>query len=76
LVRALIGCGIAAAATLATVAALGGALPLIRLAAPAGGIGPGDWRLWTVLAAITIAAGILAAASARTTVRRRLARLP
>ena len=37
LVRALIGCGIAAAATLATVAALGGALPLIRLAAPAGG---------------------------------------
>ena len=76
LVRALIGCGIAAAATLATVAALGGALPLIRLAAPAGGIGPGDWRLWTVLAAITIAAGILAASSARTTVRRRLARLP
>ena len=76
LVRALIGCGIAAAATLATVAALGGALPLIRLAAPAGGNRSGDWRLWTVLAAITIAAGILAAASARTTVRRRLARLP
>jgi cell division transport system permease protein len=80
LVYGLIGSGIAAAATHATVAALGSALggtsPLIRLAAPTQGIGLGDWRLWLVLAATTLVAGILAAASARATVRRHLARLP
>src|SRR3954470_12160382 len=45
LAHALIGGGVAAATILATIAALGGAFPLIRLAAPSGGIGPGDWRL-------------------------------
>jgi cell division transport system permease protein len=76
----LIGGGIAAAATLATVAALdsasGGAGRLIRLAAPAEGIGLGDWRLWLGLAAAPLAVAILAAASAGASVRRRLARLP
>jgi cell division transport system permease protein len=76
LVEGLIGGGIAAAAILATVAALGGAGRLIRLAAPSPGIGLGDWRLWTVLAVMTVVAGILAAASARATVRWHLARLP
>jgi cell division transport system permease protein len=80
LVYGLIGGGIAAAAILATVAALdntiGGAGSLIRLAAPAGGIGPGDWRLWAVLAIMTAVSGIFAAASARATVRWRLAALP
>ncbi|MGD9615551.1 MAG: cell division protein FtsX [Alphaproteobacteria bacterium] len=76
LLYGLIGGGIAAAAILATVAALGGTGRLIRVAAPAEGIGLGDWRLWAVLAAMTLAAGILAAASARATVRWRLASLP
>ena len=76
----LVGGGIAAAAILATVSALGDTLggtgSLLRLAAPAQGIGPGDWRLWAVLAIMTAAAGIFAAASAQATVRRRLAQLP
>jgi cell division transport system permease protein len=76
LVHALIGGGIGTAALLATVAALGGTGQLIRLAAPVEGIGLGDRRLWAVLAAIVVAAGILAAASARVMTRRRLARLP
>jgi cell division transport system permease protein len=76
LVQGLIGGIIAAAAILATVAVLDGSSQLIRLAAPAGGIGPGDWRLWAVLAAMILAAGVLASASARATVRRRLARMP
>jgi cell division transport system permease protein len=80
LVYGLIGGGIAAAAILATVAALGssfgGTGQLIRLAAPAEGIGLGDWRLWVVLAVMTAVAGISAAAGARATVRWRLARLP
>ncbi|MGE0259930.1 MAG: cell division protein FtsX [Alphaproteobacteria bacterium] len=76
LVYGLIGGIIAAAAISATVAALGGAGRLIRLAAPADAIGLADWRLWLVLAVVTALAGILAAASARATVRWRLARLP
>ncbi len=72
----LIGGGIASAAILATVVALGGADQLIRLAAPTDGIGLDDWRLWLVLAVMTAAAGIFAAAGARMSVRRRLARLP
>jgi cell division transport system permease protein len=76
LIYGLIGGGIAAAAILVTVAALGGVGELVRPAAPAGGIGPGDWRLWVVLAATTAAAAIVAAASARATAMRRLARLP
>jgi cell division transport system permease protein len=76
LVYGLIGGSIAAAAILATVAALDGAGQLIRLAAPSPGIGPDNWRLWIVLAVMTVVAGILAAASARATVRWRLARLP
>ncbi|HEX2150605.1 MAG TPA: FtsX-like permease family protein [Stellaceae bacterium] len=76
LVHGLIGGGIAAAAILATVAALGGTGQLIRRAAPAEEIGLGDWRLWAMLAVMTVAAGILAAASARATVRWRLAHMP
>jgi cell division transport system permease protein len=80
LIYGLIGGGIAAAAILVTVAALdssfGGADQLIRLAAPVRGIGLGDWRLWVVLAVMTAVTGIFAAASARATVLRRLARLP
>ena len=72
----LIGGGIATAAIAATVPLLGGTGPLIRLAAPTEGIGLGDWRLWLVLAVMTVVVGIFAAASARATVRRRLARLP
>ena len=78
LVHGLVGGGIAAAAILATVAALGDALADRCCASPLRpeGIGLGDWRLWAVLAMMTAAAGILAAAGARATVRRRLARLP
>jgi cell division transport system permease protein len=76
LVQGLIGAGIAAAAILASVAALGDSGQVVRPAAPVEGMGPGDWRLWAVLAAMILAAGILAAASAHATVRRRLARLP
>jgi cell division transport system permease protein len=76
LVYGLIGGGIAAAAILATVAALGGTGQLVHLAAPVEGIGLGDWRLWIVLAVMTAAAGISAAAGARATVRWRVARLP
>ena len=76
----LIGGGIAAAAIVSTIAALGGTIggagSPIRLAAPATGVGLGDWPLWAVLAIVTAAAGGLAAASARATVRRRLAHLP
>jgi hypothetical protein len=76
----VIGGGIAAAAVVGTVATLdntrGGGAQLIRLTAPAEGIGLGDWRLWLVLAVMTALAGIVAAAGARVTVRRRLARLP
>src|SRR4051794_19559719 len=72
LVHALIGGGTATAALLATVAALGGTSQLICPAAPAEGIGLGDWRLWAVLAVTAMAAGILATASARATTRRRL----
>ena len=51
LVYGLIGGGIAAAATPRDRSgALGGTGQLIRLAAPAEGIGLGDWRLWVVLA--------------------------
>ena len=80
LVCGLLGGGIAAAAVVATVAALdsalGGAGRPIRLAAPAETIDLGDWRLWVVLAVMTAVAGISSAAGARATVLRRLARLP
>jgi cell division transport system permease protein len=76
LIYGLIGGGIAAAAILATVAVLGDSGQLLRLAAPAQGIRLDDWRLWVVLAVMTAAAGILAAAGARAIVRWRLARLP
>jgi cell division transport system permease protein len=76
LVNGLIGGSIAAVAIVATVVALGGAGQLLHLAAAAEGIGLGDWRLWVVLAVMTVVAGILAATSARATVRWRLARLP
>jgi cell division transport system permease protein len=80
LVYGLIGGGIAAAATLASIAALdssfGDTGQLIRLAAPAEGIGLDDWRLWVMLAVMIAVTGILAAASARATVGWRLARLP
>jgi cell division transport system permease protein len=39
-------------------------------------LGPGDWRLWAVLVGATVLAGIVAMASARVTVLRRLATLP
>lgn len=76
LIRGLGGGGIAAAAMVVTVAALGNLGPLIRLAAPIRGIGPGDWRLWAILAVAILAASLIAAASARATVRWRLARTP
>ena len=76
LAHGVIGGGIATAAILATVARLGGTGQLIRLPVPTEGIGLGDWRLWLVLAFMTAAAGIVAAASARAAVHWRLARLP
>jgi cell division transport system permease protein len=76
LIYGLIGGGIAAAATLATVAALGDTGQLLRLAAPAEGIRLSDWRLWVVLVVMIAAAGTVAAAGAWATVRRRLAHLP
>jgi cell division transport system permease protein len=72
----LTGGSIATAAILATVATLSGTGSLVRFAVLSGGIGLDDWRLWLVLALMTAVAGIFGAASARATVRWRLARLP
>jgi cell division transport system permease protein len=72
----LIGGGIGAAAAIATLAALHGSGQVIRPAAPVEAVGFGDWRLWVDIAAMAAAAGIVAAASARATVLRRLARMP
>lgn len=75
LLHALLGGMIGTAAVLATLAALDGGAPP-RLAAPVAAIGWGDWRLWAILTAVAVAAGIIAAASAWTTVLRRLRRMP
>jgi cell division transport system permease protein len=82
----LVGGGIGAAAALLTIVALGGAGALVQLPAPlsangiaATGIGASgiaDWRLWAVLGGTALAAGLIAMASARNTVRRRLAGMP
>jgi cell division transport system permease protein len=77
--RGLLGGAVASMAILATIALPQGAFGagrLIRLTLPSQGIGPGDWRLWAVLAAMVAAAGLVAAASARAAVSWRLARLP
>ena len=70
----LIGSGLGAAAIVAAIALLSGG-GLVRLAAPVA-IGLTDWRLWTILAAVTAATCIIAAASVWAAVLRRLARLP
>jgi cell division transport system permease protein len=65
--------GIAAAVTVIVVARAGSAL---ELPVPIAVRGLADWRLWVLLAATAIAAGVAAMVTARATVLRRLARIP
>jgi cell division transport system permease protein len=65
--------GVAAAATLA---ALGAAAAAILESAPLVGLGSGDWRNWSILAAVALASGLIAATAAQAGLRRRLAALP
>lgn len=67
---------IGAAALLLTLALLGGAGALVQLPAPIAAAGIADWRLWGVAVGAVLAAGLIAMASARIAVLRRLARLP
>ncbi len=62
---------VAAAVTLLVLAAAGRALDL-----PAPGSGLGDWRVWALLVATGMGAGLVAMTTARLTVLRRLARMP
>ena len=73
---ALLGAGVGSAAGLITIVALGEAGAVIELAAPVARAGPLDWRLWGVPAAIVPVAGLIAMASARATMLRRLADMP
>jgi len=69
------GCGgaIAAAATLVALARAGRA---VALPLPFVARGLADWRLWALLIAAVPAAGLVATATARAAIGRRLARLP
>ncbi len=72
----LLGGAIGAAAALLTVALLGGAGSVVQLPAPGAAAGIADWRVWAVLIGVVLAAGLIAMASARVTVRRWLAPMP
>jgi hypothetical protein len=65
--------GIAAAVTVIVLAQAGRAL---ELPVPVAVRGLADWRLWVLLAAAAIAAGVAAMVTARATVLWRLARIP
>jgi cell division transport system permease protein len=67
---------IGAAAALLTLAALGGTGSVVQLAAPPNAAGIADWRVWGGLTGVVLAAGLIAMASARLTVRRWLAAMP
>ena len=69
------GGALGAAGVLLTTIALGDAGSLIRSPAPPAAIGIADWRLWAILVGAVVAAGLIAMASARATVLRRLARM-
>lgn len=65
--------GIAAAVTIVVLGRAAGAIsPSLPVAAP----GLVDWRPWALLVAAAIAAGLVAMATARATIARRLARMP
>ncbi len=65
--------GIAAAVTIVVIGRAAGAVSLpLPIAAP----GLLDWRPWALLIAAAIAAGLVAMATARATIARRLARMP
>jgi cell division transport system permease protein len=76
LLLGLLGGVVGAAATVCTVAALGGAGDFIQLPAAMALGGMADWRVWAVLAGVVFAAGLIAMASAQITVLRWLARMP
>jgi len=65
--------GLAAAATIVI---LGRAAGAVSLPLPVAEPGLFDWRLWVMLVAIAVAAGLVAMATARATIARRLARMP
>jgi cell division transport system permease protein len=70
------GGAIGAGAALLTVLALHGGDAIVQLPAPIATLGVADWRLWAVLAASIAATAIIAAASTRAVVLRRLAEMP
>jgi cell division transport system permease protein len=76
LVLGLWGGAIGATAALLTIALLGGTASVVQLAAPPDAAGITDWRVWGVLAGAGLAAGLIAMASGRLTVRRWLAAMP
>lgn len=71
----LFGGGGGALAAGATVAVIAGAIGTLDLPGPAP-ITIADWRLWLLLVAAAVTAGLVAMATARLTVLRRLAALP
>ena len=70
------GSAIGSVAVLITLIAMRGTGGILQLPVPTAAIGVADWRLWAVLIGIAIAAGLVAMASARWSVMRRLAELP
>ena len=72
----LLAAGVGSVAAVVTIVALSEAGVFIALAAPIKGAGLSDWRLWVVPAAIVPVTGLLAMASARVTMLRRLAEMP
>lgn len=72
----LIGGALGAVAALFTTIALGSAARALGITGPLGWAGLADWRLWAVVIGIVLGAGLVALASARLVVRRRLGRIP
>jgi cell division transport system permease protein len=72
----LLGGVIGAVAALLTIVALSGAGSIVQLPAPIAANGVADWRVWAALTGAALAAGLIAMASARVAVLRRLAGMP
>jgi cell division transport system permease protein len=73
---ALAGGLLGAVLALASDLSLRGTGAFLQFAGGSPVLGPGDWRLWAVLAGVALLAGMVAMVSARVTVLRRLAILP
>lgn len=67
---------IGGAAAAVTIVVLGRAAGSISLPLPIASQGLLDWRLWALLVATAIAAGLVSMVTARATIARRLARMP